>query len=142
MLDKPDIANYPMDTRERILTKTIMEIVDKSKIIRNDLQSLEWPYVTVLPGKDQESYYRHNLEDSYLLELIDMAETYIGLNPKLGWLSSKEREYIKDYGFWYTNDEKKKTWKITGGGAGDYMSDWYIWINGKEKFVESPQHRC
>lgn len=41
MLDKPDIANYPMDTRERILTKTIMEIVDKSKIIRNDLQSLE-----------------------------------------------------------------------------------------------------
>lgn len=60
----------------------------------------------------------------------------------MGWLSSKEREYIKDYGFWYTNDEKKKTWKINGGGAGDYMSDWYIWINGKEKFVESPQHRC
>lgn len=142
MLDKPDIANYPMDTRGRILTKTIMEIVDKSKIIRNGLQSLEWPYVTVLPGNDQETYYRYNLEDSYLLELIDMAEIYIGLNPKLGWLSSKEREYIKDYGLWYTNDEKKKTWKINGGGAGDYMSDWYIWINGKEKFVESPQHRC
>lgn len=142
MLDKPDVSNYPMDTRERILTKTIMEIVDRSKIIRNGLRSLEWPHVTVLPGKDQESYYRYNLEDSYLLELIDMAEIYIELNPKLGWLSAKEREYIKDYGFWYTNDEKKKTWKITGGGVGDYMSDWYIWINGKEKFVESPQHRC
>lgn len=77
MLDKPDIANYPMDTRGRILTKTIMEIVDKSKIIRNGLQSLEWPYVTVLPGKDQETYYCYNLEDSYLLELIDMAEIYI-----------------------------------------------------------------
>ena len=35
----------------------------------------------------------------------------------------------------------KKTWKIVGGGVGDYMSDWYIWINGK-KFVEPPQHRC
>lgn len=65
-----------MDTRERILTKTIMEIVDKSKIIRNGLQSLEWPYVTVLPGKDQKNYYRYNLEDSYLLELIDVAEIY------------------------------------------------------------------
>lgn len=65
-----------MDTRERILAKTIMEIVDRSKIIRNGLRSLEWPHVTVLHGKDQESYCRYNFEDSYLLELIDMAEIY------------------------------------------------------------------
>lgn len=39
-------------------------------------------------------------------------------------------------------DEKKKTWKINGGGVGDYMSDWYIWITGKEKIVNLPRHRC
>lgn len=94
MLDKPDIANYPMDTRERILTKTIMEIVDKSKIIRNGLQSLEWPYVTVLPGKDQESYYRYNLEDSYLLELIDMAEIYIYRTESEVGLAIRERTRV------------------------------------------------
>lgn len=142
MIDKPEIANYAMSTRGRILTKTIMEIVDRSKIIRNALRSLEWPYVIALPGKDQESYYHYNIEDPYLLELVNMVEEYIELNPELEWLSSREREYIHDYGFGYTKDEKKKTWKIIGGGAGDYMSDWYIWINGKEKFVGSPQHRC
>ena len=94
MLDKPDAANYAMDTRGRILIKTIMEIVDRSAIIRNGLRSLEWPYV------------------------------------------------INDYGFRYTKDEKKKTWKINGGGVGDYMSDWYIWITGKEKIANLPQHRC
>lgn len=139
MIDRPNIANYAMDTRGLILIKTIMEIVDKSVIIRNGLQSLEWSYVIVLPGKDQKSYYRYNLEDSYLHELVAMIEKYIELNPKLEWLSPKEREYINDYGFGYTKDEKRKAWKIVGGGAGDYLSDWYIWINGKEKFVESPQ---
>ena len=99
MIDKPDAANYAMDTRGRILIKTIMEIVD-------------------------------------------MVENYIEWNPKLEWLSPKEREYINDYGFRYTKDEKKKTWKINGGGVGDYMSDWYIWITGKEKIVNLPRHRC
>ena len=32
MLDKPDIANYPMDTRERILTKTIIEYINKNHL--------------------------------------------------------------------------------------------------------------
>lgn len=130
MLDKPDAANYAMDTRGRILIKTIMEIVDRSAIIRNGLRSLEWPYVIALPGKNRKSYYRYNLENLYLLELVDMVENYIEWNPKQEWLSLKEREYINDYGFRYTKDEKKKTWKINGGGVGDYMSDWYIWITG------------
>ncbi len=142
MLDKPDAANYAMDTRGRILIKTIMEIVDRSAIIRNGLRSLEWPYVIALPGKNRKSYYRYNLENPYLLELVDMVENYIEWNPKLEWLSLKEREYINDYGFRYTKDEKKKTWKINGGGVGDYMSDWYIWITGKEKIANLPQHRC
>ena len=68
-----------MDTRERILTKTIMEIVDKSKIIRNGIQSLEWPYVTVLPGKDQESYYRYTVHSvnakDYTKEQLDVWAT-------------------------------------------------------------------
>lgn len=51
MIDKPDAANYAMDTRGWILIKTIMEIVDRSAIIRNGLRSLEWPYVIALPGK-------------------------------------------------------------------------------------------
>ena len=67
MIDKPEIANYAMSTRGRILTKTIMEIVDRSKIIRNGLRSLEWPYVIALPGKDQESYYHYNIEDPELI---------------------------------------------------------------------------
>lgn len=108
MIDKPDAANYAMDTRGRILIKTIMEIVDRSAIIRNGLRSLEWPYVIALPGKNRKSYYRYNLENPYLLELVDMVENYIEWNPKLEWLSPKEREYINDYGFRYTKDEKKK----------------------------------
>lgn len=97
MIDKPDAANYTMDTRGRILIKTIMEIVDRSAIIRNGLRSLEWPYVIALPGKNRKSYYRYNLENPYLLELVDMVENYIEWNPKQEWLSLKEREYINDY---------------------------------------------
>ena len=140
MIDKPDIANYAMDTRGQILVKTIMIIVDKSEIVRNGLRSLEWPYVIALPGKNRESYYHYNFENPYLLEVGDMVEKNIEWNPKLEWLAPKEREYISDDGFGYTKDERKKTWKRNGSGVGDYMSDWYIWTTVKEKFVNPPQH--
>ncbi len=124
MNNKPDLSDFRMSTQNQIFIKTIMEMADKFKLICSGLENCDWSEVICVPPNGPEYPY-FNLSGDVWIELMDLASIYITAHPKLEWLASSEKQYISDYGFRYTKEEKKKYWRTIESGAGDYMSEWH-----------------
>ena len=124
MNNKPNLSDFRMSTQNQIFIKTVVEMADKFKLICRGLENCDWSEVTCVPPNGPE-YSRFNLPGDTWAELMDLVSIYIAAHPKLEWLSSSEKQYISDYGFRYTKEEKKKYWNTMGMGASDYMSEWY-----------------
>ena len=124
MNNKPDLSDFKMSTQNRILIKTIMEMADKFKLICSGLENCDWSEAICIPTSGPEYPY-FNLSGGVWIELMDLASLYITAHPQLEWLASSEKQYISDYGFRYTKEEKKKYWRTIESGAGDYMSEWH-----------------
>ena len=110
--------------QNQIFIKTIMKMTDEFKLICSALENCDWSDVICVPTSGPECS-RFNLPGDTWAELMDLASLYIAAHPKLEWLSLPEKQYISDYGFRYTKEEKKKYWNTMGMGASDYMSEWY-----------------
>lgn len=124
MNNRPDLANCAMSMKNRILIKTIMEMADKFKIIRCGLEKCSWSEVTCILCSEPE-YPRFILTRDEWVEIMELASTYVAAHPKLEWLSTAESQYVSEYGFQYSKDEKKRFWNTIALAADDYMSDWH-----------------
>lgn len=124
MSDKPNFSDFEMSIRDQILIKTIIEMADKSDVIRCGLEHCNWSEITCIPTSGSECS-RFNLSKNIWAELMDLASLYIVTHPEMEWLSSSERQHITEHGFQYTKEEKKKLWKSVGSGASEYMSEWH-----------------
>ena len=124
MNDKPDLSDFRMSTQNQIFIKTVMEMADEFKLICSGLENCDWSEIICVPPSEPE-YSRFNLPGDTWAELMDLVSVYITAHPKLEWLSSSEEQYISEYDFRYTKEEKRKYWKTMGLGASDYMSEWY-----------------
>lgn len=124
MNNKPDLSDFRMSTQNQIFIKTVMKMADKFKLICSGLENCDWSEVICVPPSGPE-YSRFNLSGDVWIELMDLASLYITAHPQLEWLSSSEKQYISDYGFRYTKEEKKKYWRTIGSSAVDYMSEWH-----------------
>lgn len=127
MNNRPDLANYAMSMKNRILIKTIMEMADKFKIVRCGLEMCSWSKITCIPRGGGPEYPHYILTRDEWVEIMELASAYVAAHPKLEWLSTAENQYVSEYGFQYSKDEKKRFWNTIASGASDYMSDWHIW---------------
>ena len=127
MNNRPDLANYAMSMKNRILIKTIMEMADKFKIVRCGLEMCSWSKITCIPRGGGPEYPHYILTRDEWVEIMELASAYVAAHPKLEWLSTAENQYVSEYGFQCSKDEKKRFWNTIASGASDYMSDWHIW---------------
>ena len=127
MAGGPKLSDYRMIEKEYILAETIVEMTDKSELLRIGLENLGWSEIEVVPTGNRPHNLRYTLKQEAWIELIDAAAAYIELNPSGEWLSSDSRTYFKENGFRYTDSQKKKFLKTVSDGLPDYMSDWREW---------------
>ena len=127
MAGGPKLFDYRMTEKEYILAETIIEMTDKSELLRTGLEHFDWSEIEVIPTGDRPHDVSYTLKQEAWIELIDAVAAYIKLNPSGEWLSSDSRTYYKENGFRYTDSQKKKFLKTVSGGLIDYMSDWWEW---------------
>ena len=136
MAGGPKLSDYRMIEKEYILAETIVEMTDKSELLRIGLENLGWSEIEVVPTGNRPHNLRYTLKQEAWIELIDAAAAYIKLNPSGEWLSSDSRTYFKKDGFRYTDSQKKKFLKTVSGGLTNYMSDWREWTkNGRPENI-------
>ena len=110
MRHKPDLSDFKMSIRDQILIKTIMEMTGKFELIRCGLENCSWTEIMCKSSEGSECP-QYILKGDEWAELMDQASTCVTAYPKLEWLSSSEHQYISEYGFRYTKEEKKSLGK-------------------------------
>ena len=90
MNNRPDLANYAMSMKNRILIKTIMEMADKFKIVRGGLEMCSWSKITCIPRGGEPEYPHYILTRDEWVEIMELASAYVAAHPKLEWLSTAE----------------------------------------------------